>query len=110
MALQVVGGATALKESTSILPSSLEGSLWQADDRTFPNNLRALRERMRWTQRQLASHLGINRARLSLWESGRTLPRWGSLEVLMSLYEVSLSQIYPDRAIQSFLSGQAEEH
>ena len=38
--------------------------------------IRAARQRRRWTQRQLAEAVGVDRKTVDNWENGRTVPRW----------------------------------
>ena len=47
-----------------------------------PDEIKALRDRLGWTQRQLADHLNVTVTAVSHWEQGvRTPNRWLSAEL-----------------------------
>ena len=62
-----------------------------ATDTRIGTAIKRARERMRWTQRQLADAVGVNVKTVDNWEGGRTSPRnrRGALEEVLgiSLYE-----------------------
>jgi transcriptional regulator with XRE-family HTH domain len=65
--------------------------------RFFPNTLRLQRRTLGYTQRQVASLLGLNdTVPLSQWERGRKLPSTVNLIKLCILYEVLPNTIFPD--------------
>lgn len=52
--------------------------------------LRKLRLHYRYSQRELAGYLGIDRSTYAYYESGKTKPPLNTLLVLSDLYKVSL--------------------
>jgi len=52
-------------------------------------SIKRARERKRWSQRQLASALGVDRKTVDNWENGRTMPR-SSIGALEEVLGVSL--------------------
>mgnify|MGYP001603707408 CR=1 FL=1 len=75
----------------------------QAVAQQFKNNLAAYRKHQGLTQESQSLKLGISRARLSLWESGRELPSWEMLRILLTQYEASLEDLYPNRSVRDLL-------
>jgi DNA-binding transcriptional regulator YiaG len=64
-----------------------------------PQGIRALRDRMRMTREQFAKLVGVSPGSIFGWESGRTLPRRGSLGRLSELRKVGV------KAARAQLSG-----
>lgn len=58
-----------------------------ATDTRIGTSIKRARERKRWTQRQLAAALGVDRKTVDNWENGRTSPRSsiGALEEVLGL-------------------------
>jgi DNA-binding transcriptional regulator YiaG len=64
-----------------------------------PQAIRAVRDRLRMTREQFAKLVGVSPGSIFGWESGRTLPRRGSVGRLMALRKVGV------RAARAQLSG-----
>lgn len=58
-----------------------------ATDPHIGTSIKRARERKRWTQRQLADALGVDRKTIDNWENGRTSPRSsiGALEAVLGI-------------------------
>lgn len=59
------------------------------------NRLRVLREQKGWSQTELAALVGVNQCMISLYESGDTLPRMGTLFRLTELLGCTMEDLYP---------------
>jgi len=57
--------------------------------------IRRARERKRWSQRELAEHLGVNRKTVDNWENGRTQPA-SSIGALEDILGISLDDADED--------------
>ena len=65
--------------------------------RIFPNTLRLHRKMMGYSQRQVASLLGLHDAApVSLWEKGAILPSTVNLIQLSLLYRTYPNELYDD--------------
>lgn len=51
------------------------------------SRIKRARERMRWTQKELADQLGVDRKTVDNWENGRTRPRSsaGAIEAVLGI-------------------------
>ena len=67
---------------------------------TFADDLFAARERLGWTQSELADELGVARKTVGLWERGAMVPSFDNLEkleaVIGSRLNVEVPQTVPD--------------
>ena len=77
-------------------------NVWMAArDPALATRIKRARERQRWTQRQLADRIGVDRKTVDNWENGRTTPRnsMGALEALLgTLGEDAGAEVYMDPA------------
>jgi transcriptional regulator with XRE-family HTH domain len=74
--------------------------LRMAADPLLATRIKRARERMRWSQQELADRIGVNRKTVDNWENGRNSPRssLGALEaVLGSLSEEDSEVLRDDR-------------
>lgn len=60
-------------------------------------NVRRLRERLGWTQAQLAARVGCTRANLSRIEGGHNDPRHATLVRLADVLGVRIADLYAER-------------
>ena len=51
------------------------------------------RKRAKYTQHKVARHIGVNRATISKWESGKMLPSTDNLIKLASFYNCSIDEL-----------------
>lgn len=56
----------------------------------LPENLRALRKRMKWSQEELAEKLGLNRGNIASYESGTAEPKICNLVKFAHLFNISI--------------------
>ena len=56
----------------------------------LPENLRALRKRMKWSQEELAERLGLNRGNIASYESGTAEPKICNLVKFARLFSISI--------------------
>ena len=56
----------------------------------LPDNLRALRKRMRWSQEELAEKIGLNRGNIASYENGTAEPKICNLVKMAHLFKVSV--------------------
>ena len=56
----------------------------------LPDNLRALRKRMSWSQEELAARLGLNRGNIASYENGTAEPKICNLVKMAHLFNVSV--------------------
>ncbi len=63
--------------------------------------IRQLRQEQGWTQLQLAWRLGVQQASVSLWESGRVVPRPATQQRLADLFGVWVGEIAFGQAEQA---------
>ena len=56
----------------------------------LPDNLRALRKRMKWSQEELAERLGLNRGNIASYESGTAEPKICNLVKFARLFNLSI--------------------
>ena len=56
----------------------------------LPENLRALRKRMKWSQEELAEKLGLNRGNIASYESGTAEPKICNLVKFARLFNISI--------------------
>lgn len=63
--------------------------------------IKRARERKRWSQRQLAGALGVDRKTVDNWENGRTTPR-SSIGAIEEVLGVSLDGV-PEPELQSLI-------
>ncbi len=68
---------------------------------TLGKNLKEIRKRHRWTQGTVATHVGVSRERVTLWETGKESPGVDGLMALAVAYGCSVDQ---------FLSGVNEAY
>lgn len=66
-----------------------------AADPHIGTSIKRARERKRWTQRQLADALGVDRKSVDNWENGRTSPR-SSIGALEEVLGISLAGPAPE--------------
>lgn len=59
-------------------------------------NIKALRERFGATQRELAEAAGVTENAVSKWETGRSVPRMGTIERIATHYGVTIRSIVDD--------------
>ncbi|TWH64137.1 DNA-binding XRE family transcriptional regulator [Azomonas agilis] len=76
--------------------------------KTFGDRLRTLRETRNWSQEQLGFELGVTKATISKWETGKVQPGLGTLLRIKELFadqSISLDflgdgqVLYPDLAL-----------
>lgn len=67
---------------------------------TFPDVLKELRERGKYTQKELAHKLGLSYQAIQHWESGKSIPQLDQIPTLARALRVPLKQflakIYAD--------------
>lgn len=68
------------------------------------SNVKHLRSLRKWTQEELASRLGLKRSRIGAYEEGRAEPKIADLQLLATLFAVSL-----DSLVGADLSDGAED-
>jgi DNA-binding transcriptional regulator YiaG len=66
------------------------GTARAAGPQLAPGAIRAVRDRMRMTREQFAKLVGVSPGSIFGWESGRTLPRRGSVGRLLELRKVGV--------------------
>ena len=59
----------------------------------FARNLRTLRERRDWSQSKIAEMLGITPSAVNQWEAGKAIQRMPKLELLASIFGVSVTEL-----------------
>lgn len=57
------------------------------------NQIRVLRERNNWSQRELAQRVGVNNSAICQWETGRTRPNLDNLFCLTEVFGVSMTEL-----------------
>jgi DNA-binding transcriptional regulator YiaG len=63
----------------------------------YPNKLKIIRRKARYTQQHVAMLLGHNNTvTISAWEKGKTMPSGTNLMKLCILYEKLPQELYPD--------------
>jgi DNA-binding transcriptional regulator YiaG len=66
------------------------GAVRKAGPQLAPPAIRAVRDRLRMTREQFARLVGVSPGSIFGWESGRTLPRRGSIGRLLELRKVGV--------------------
>lgn len=56
----------------------------------LPSNIRCLRQRMKWSQEELALQIGLNRGNIASYENGTAEPKICNLLKLSNLFGVSI--------------------
>lgn len=67
----------------------------------FPSRLRKLRKDKKKTQRELATSLGLTEGAYRAYESGRATPTPRQLEIICSVFGVTLSDLFSGVTIQN---------
>ena len=62
------------------------------------SNIRKLREDMGWSQQKLGDSIGKTRSAVSQYESGKIVPRMGTIEDLAAVFRVDKMEIIGERA------------
>lgn len=62
-------------------------------DKIFCKNLKAARNEVGMTQKQVAEHLGVVESCYANWEQGRTEPNIAMLRKLCELFDISLDEL-----------------
>ena len=57
------------------------------------NKIKELRIQRKWTQKELAARLGVERSAVAKWESGKTQPQAARLVALAELFRCSVDEI-----------------
>lgn len=57
------------------------------------NRIKELREKARFTQAELAEHLGVKRVTVAQWERGENKPRVDTLIKLSKLFKVTTDDL-----------------
>lgn len=60
------------------------------DTYCLPQNIRALRKRMNWSQEELAERIGLNRGNIASYENGTAEPRICNVVKMAHLFNVSV--------------------
>ena len=60
------------------------------------SNIKALRKRFGVTQRELAEAVGVTENAVSKWETGRSVPRMGTIERIATHYGIAIRSIVDD--------------
>ncbi len=60
----------------------------------IPSNLRWLRLSKDWTQEKFSEEIGIKKADLSNWETGRNLPRPEKLDRIVAYFSITLDDLF----------------
>lgn len=60
------------------------------------NSIKCKRESAGWTQARLARELGISRATVAMWETGKSRPRYDMLPKIASLLGCTIDELYAD--------------
>lgn len=103
MALRHAEGATA-GSAIGLTPNGQHGDSLSHSEVRFANNLMLYRRSLGISQRGMADRLGIPRSRLSLWESGRSIPAWKSALAIATFFEVTIGELFPLQAIQELIA------
>ncbi len=57
------------------------------------NHIRTYREQMKWTQKELAQRLGVERSAVAKWESGKSQPQAARLVALAEIFGCSVDDV-----------------
>ena len=60
------------------------------------NSIKCKRESAGWTQARLARKLGISRATVAMWETGKSRPRYDMLPKIARLLGCTIDELYAD--------------
>ena len=60
---------------------------------TFVKRLKSLREKKQLSQKELASHIGVARATVASWETGRREPDYETAKILAEFFGVSVDYL-----------------
>lgn len=60
--------------------------------------LRAAREKLDWTQAEMAAELGVTQPLIARWEAGDALPRTEDVRSVAAAYKLKPEQLLPERA------------
>ncbi|WP_346705302.1 helix-turn-helix transcriptional regulator [uncultured Agathobaculum sp.] len=60
------------------------------------NSIKCKRESAGWTQARLARELGISRATVAMWETGKSRPRYDMLPKIARLLGCTIDELYAD--------------
>ena len=58
------------------------------------NSIKCKRESAGWTQARLARELGISRATVAMWETGKSRPRYDMLPKIAGLLGCTIDELY----------------
>ncbi len=70
----------------------------------FPNNLSLYRRNRGFSQRAFADRTELSRMRISLWETGRSLPSMREAITLMAHLGVTLMELWPNQAHRNLIA------
>ncbi len=57
------------------------------------NHIRTYRKQMKWTQKELAQRLGVERSAVAKWESGKSQPQAARLVALAEIFGCSVDDV-----------------
>ena len=69
---------------------------------TFARNLKVYREKNRYTQSELAEKLNVSTPTVSGWETGRKQMSFETMDLIASLYGISVKELFEDNATVGF--------
>lgn len=62
------------------------------------SNIQKLRERAKFTQKNLAEKLGVGQSTVAMWESGAQMPRADKLPELARILGCTIDELFEDKA------------
>lgn len=57
------------------------------------NRIQEYRKQRKWTQKELADHLGVERSAVAKWESGKSQPQAARLVALAEIFGCTVDEI-----------------
>lgn len=62
------------------------------------SNIQKLRERAKFTQKNLAEKLGVGQSTVAMWESGAQMPRADKLPEIAKILGCTIDELFEDQA------------
>ena len=60
------------------------------------NNIKTIRDKIGMTQKQLSELLGVSRASVAMWETGKSMPRADMLPLIAASLGCTIDDLYAD--------------
>lgn len=60
------------------------------------NNIKTIRDKIGMTQKQLSELLGVSRASVAMWETGKSMPRADMLPLIAAFLGCTIDDLYAD--------------